>query len=191
MRLVGWFFIMALAGCQGSSPVPEKGYAKPLRGELNCDSCRVQYFDGNALREALIEKGEYVIPAAAHPFALFVTGARQVPFSALVSDRQAPGVRLEKITDRRKGYLAGVVVRSQSGGKQVAARALEPVVDAEVVVTMGRARQAVRTDEQGRFVLALAPNRYRVLVGEQRWEVDVPAGDTMVLPVVVGRTLID
>jgi len=194
VRFATLFLLLPLLGCRsGTMPAPaqQTPFAPPLHGQVACQECRVLYFDGNKVREAIRSADRYTIPAAHLPLVLFVAGPRQVPQMAWVRDVAPAPIQLARSDDPRLGYLAGVVLKVQAGGKERSRRVLEPVADAEVVIALGRGRQVASTDKEGRFQMVLPANSYEVLVEGQRWEVTVPAGDAAFLPAVTSTTLVD
>jgi hypothetical protein len=100
-------------------------------------------------------------------------------------------VRLLPSPDPGQGWLAAAVVRVSGGGKRGGALHLETLPGAHLLIEgTGGAREAI-TDRGGAAVVPLAPGRYTVRVGGSGYEIDVPAGGTVALPLVISRRLVD
>jgi hypothetical protein len=194
---------MALAlvgGCQANGPVDEPPAKKPLElaapvatGHVECaGACRVDLFDGTALRPLTVDSdGAVQVPAQAG--VIFVSAPGQIPQVKFVSADQPLGtVRLEAAPDPlRGGYLAVAAVKVFTGGKRGGATQLVPVPAAELGLLLGRARSVLVTDQTGVLVTHMPANSYALFAGGARHEVQVPQGGTAVLPLVMGTTRVD
>lgn len=195
--------LMALAlvgGCQANGAVDEPPLKKPLEsmtpvatGHVACaGECRVELFDGAAVTQLTVAAdGAVQVPARAG--VIFVSAPGQIPQVKFVSADQPLGtVRLEVAPDPlRGGYLAVAAVQVVTGGKRGGATQLVPVAGAELGLLLGRARSALVTDQKGVLVTYLPANSYGVFAGGERHPVDVPAGGTVVLPLVMKTITVD
>lgn len=202
--------VEALAACQGTPArepmVDARSTGQPAArrapgavaspGRVECaGACRADLYDGNGLQALPVAAdGTLTVPVwlGGGDTLLFLSGPGQVPqVRAAGAGRSLGLVRLLPSADPRQGWLAAAVVRVSSGGKRGGAVHMETLPGAHLVIEGADGPREAITDRGGAAVVSLPPGRYSVRVGGAAWDIEVPAGGTVVLPLVISRRMVD
>lgn len=90
-----------------------------------------------------------------------------------------------------KGGVAGICYLQRSGGKLSGTASFQPAAGLQVHIVAGdRTVSSVTTDANGYFVAVLPAGRYRITAGAAI-EVTVEAGSTTLIPLRVGKRMVD
>lgn len=150
--------------------------------------CRAQVFDGAKLIEAtrdqhggfFIETTESNVTQARVAF-FTATGYEPKVFAVKMRADESERVTLSKTVDARGAYIAGLVYRKTEPMDGAACGIESFVANKELVVTLGRARSALTTDNLGHFQEQLMAGRYNILVDGRHLIVDAPQGETTIV----------
>jgi hypothetical protein len=202
--------VAALAACQGSPAREPMVDSRPTGqpparralgavaspGRVACaGACRADLYDGNTLQELPVAAdGTLTVPVwlGGGDTLLFLSGPGQVPqVRATGSGRPLGLVRLVPSPDPGQGWLAAAVVRVSGGGKRGGAVHMETLPGAHLLIEGAEGPREAITDRGGAVVVPLPPGRYSVRVGGAAYEIEVPAGGTVALPLVISRRMVD
>ncbi len=161
---------------------------------IQCPRCDdVQLFDGFTLLNTTSEHHTWAFQVSGNQqnLIVFATTKGKSPTVQNIKNMKQPihiNLSVETL-DKRLSTLTGIIADTSTSPNAYGISKLYP--QTELIISRGRARQAITTDQHGLFSLALSPGRYQIMIEGRLHTVDVPNQDAIFLPIILHHTIIN